>query len=215
MRIRYMATIGVTIAASLLVLSASAACGKEDHERIAEDVTREWAMTEAEDISEEKGDHERIAEGVAREWTMNEAEGISEEIGAVATRRYGSPVFVRVACDSNSSYLCRAALGKESYEEKISTAADEGQIRDTIRWEFGPPTRKGDGRYEVIATASISFDIAPSESSDTVREMPDLISLLRSPYTGSVDYELDVDTTSREVSDANMPLASVRISRML
>ena len=53
MRMRYAAIIGTMIAAALLVLSASLACGKEDHERIAEDVAREWTVTEADGISEE------------------------------------------------------------------------------------------------------------------------------------------------------------------
>ena len=186
MRNPHTAIIGTMIGAALLVLSASLACGREDHERIAEDV--------------------------AREWTMTEADGISEDIAAEATRRYGYPARVRIMGDSSSS--ARTTVGKLLYNDSIPTAAAADQIRRTIQWEFGPPTRKGDGRYAVIATASISFDIAPSESSDIVREMPDLISLLKRPYTGSVDYELDVDTTSREVKNANMPLTSVRIRGM-
>ena len=215
MRIPHTAFIGIMIVVTLLVLSASVACGKEDHERIAEDVARERTMSEADGISEEKGDHERIAEDVAREWTMTEADGISEEIAAMATRRYGSSVVLNITCDSTSSVLCVATLGKESYEESIPTAADSGQIRESIRWEFGSPIRMSDGRYEVIATASVSFDIVPSESSDILREMPDLVPDLGMPYSGSVDYTLEFDTNAREVSDANMPLASVRISRML
>ena len=239
MRNPHTAIIGTMIGAALLVLIASLACGREDHERIAEDVAREWAMTEAdgiseedreqiandvarewatteaEGISEEKEYHERIAEDVAREWTMTKADGISEEIAAMATRRYGSSVVLKITCDSTSSVLCVATLGKEAYEESIPTAADSGQIRETIRWEFGPPTRKSDGRYEVIATASVSFDIAPSKSSDILREMPDLVPDLGTTHSGSVDYKLEVDTTAREVSNAKMPLASVRISRIL
>lgn len=75
MRIPHTAIIGTMIAASLLVLSASAACGKVDHDRIAEDV--------------------------AREWTMTEVEGISEEIATMATQRYGPRVFVNVIDDSH------------------------------------------------------------------------------------------------------------------
>ena len=76
--------------------------------------------------------------------------------------------------------------------------------------------KSADGRYEVIATASISFDIVPSKSSDYLREMPELhLPMLRTPHSGSVDYKLEVDTTAREVKNAKMPLASVRISRML
>ena len=188
MRNPHTAIIGTMIGAALLVLSASLACGREDHERIAEDVAREWAMTEA--------------------------DGISEEIAAMATRRYGGRVFVQIGDDDSISPSNASAVGNLPHGERIPTAAAADQIQRTIQWEFGPPTRKGDGHYEVIATASISFDIAPSESSDTVREMPDLISLLKRPYTGSVDYELDVDTTSREVKNANMPLTSVRIRGM-
>ena len=77
MRNPHTAIIGTMIGAALLVLSASLACGREDHERIAEDVAREWVTTEAEDIS--------------------------EEIAAMATRRYGGRVFVEVIYDSPSS----------------------------------------------------------------------------------------------------------------
>ena len=189
MRNPHTAIIGTMIGAALLVLSASLACGREDHERIAEDVAREWVTTEAEDIS--------------------------EEIAAMATRRYGGRVFVEVIYDSPSSSSKSTPVGKKPYEGRIPMSADSGQIRETIRWEFGPPTRKSDGRYEVIATASVSFDIAQSKSSDILREMPDLVPDLGTTHSGSVDYKLEVDTTAREVRNAKMPLASVRISRML
>ena len=190
MRNPHTAIIGTMIGAALLVLSASLACGREDHERIAEDVAREWAMTEA--------------------------DGISEEIAAMATRRYGGRVFVEVIYDSPSSSSKSTPVGKKPYEGRIPMSADSGQIQETMQWEFSPPTKSADGRYEVIATASISFDVAPSESSDYLREMPELhLPMLRTPHSGSVEFKLEVDTNAREVSDANMPLASVRISRML
>ena len=189
MSIRYMAIIGVTIAASLLVLSASAACSREDPERIAEDV--------------------------AREWTMTEVEGVSEEIAAMATRRYGGRVFVQIVDDSPSSSSHFIPPGKKPYEGRIPMSADADQIQETIQWEFSPPTKTADGLYEVIATASISFDIVPSESSEFRREMPELhLPMLRAYHRGSVDFNLEVDTTAREVSNAKMPLASVRISRI-
>ena len=190
MRIPHTAFIGIMIVVTLLVLSASVACGKEDHERIAEDV--------------------------AREWTMTEADGISEEIAEMATRRYGGSVFVEVIYDSPSSSSISTPVGKKPYEGRIPMSADAGQIQETMQWEFAPPTKKEGGHYEVIATASISFDIVPSKSSDYLRELPELhLPMLRTPHSGSVEFKLEVDTTAREVSDANMPLASVRISRML
>ena len=189
MRIPHTAFIGIMIVVTLLVLSASVACGREDHERIAEDV--------------------------AREWTVTEADGISEEIAEMATRRYGGRVFIQIVDDSStSSSLVRP--GKKPYEGRIPMSADAGQIQETMQWEFSPPTKSAGGRYEVIATASISFDIVPSKSSDYLRGMPELhLPMLRTPHSGSVEFKLEVDTTAREVSDANMPLASVRISRML
>ena len=214
MGIRYSATIGTMIGAALLVLWATLACGQVDHERVAEDVARERAMTEAEAISEEKEGHKRIAEAVAREWAMTEADGISEEIAAMATRSIRAFIAIEMTCDS-SSVSCVATSGKEPYEERIPMAADSGQIRETIRWEFGPPNRKADGHYEIIATASISFDVAPSELGDVLRQMPDLVPDLRMPFGGSVDYTLEIDTTSREVRKANIPLASVRLTEML
>ena len=215
MGIRYTAIGRALMGAALLVLWASLACGQVDHKRIAEDVARERAMTEAEAISEEKEGHERIAEAVAREWAMTEADGISEEIAAMATRSIRAFVAIEMTCDSSSSVSCVATSGKEPYEERIPMAADSGQIRETIRWEFGPPNRKADGRYEIIATASISFDVAPSELGDVLRQMPDLVPDLRMPFGGWVDYTLEIDTTSREIKNANIPLASVRLTEML
>ena len=190
MRMRYTATIGIIIAAALLVLSASLACGREDHECIAEDV--------------------------AREWTVTETDGISEEIAEMATRRYGGRVFVEVFYEPPSSSTNFTPTGTKPYEGRIPMSADAGQIQETMQWEFSPPTKTADGRFEVIATASVSFDIVPSKSSDYLREMPELhLPMLRTPHSGSVEFKLEVDTNAREVSDANMPLASVRISRML
>ncbi len=189
MRIRYTATIGTMIGAALLVLWVSLACGQVDHERVAEDVAREWAMTEA--------------------------EAISEEIAAMATRRYGPRVFIEVVDDSSSTSPRFAVARNDVFEGRVPMEANAGQIRDTIEWEFGSPTKQEDGRYEVIATASISFDIAPSESSEFRRKTPELhLSMLRSHHSGSVDYRLEVDTTTREVIAAKMPLYSVRISRI-
>ena len=148
MRIPYTANIGIIIGAALLALSASSACGQQDHERIAEDVAREWVTTEAEDIS--------------------------EEIAAMATRRYGGRVFVEVIYDSPSSSSKSTPVDKKPYEGRIPMSADAGQIQETMQWEFAPPTKSADGRYEVIATASISFDIVPSKSSDYLRELPEL-----------------------------------------
>ena len=189
MGIRYSATIGTMIGAALLVLWASLACGQVDHERVAEDVAQEWAM--------------------------NEVEGISEEIAAMAIQKYGPRIFVEVVDDSISSSPRVAAARKDEFEGRVPMEVNAGQIRDTIEWEFGSPTKQEDGRYEVIATASISFDIAPSESSEFRRKTPELhLSMLRSHHSGSVDYRLEVDTTTREVIAAKMPLYSVRISEI-
>ena len=188
MGIRYSATIGTMIGAALLVLWASMACGQVDHERVAEDVAREWAMTEA--------------------------EAISEEIAAMATRRYGPRVFIEVVDDSSSTSPRVAAARKDVFEGRVPMEANAGQIRESIQWEFGSPTMMEGGRYEVIAKASISFDIAPSESSEFYLKMPSLTSDLQESYSGSVDYRLEIDTAAREVIAAKMPLYSVRISRI-
>ena len=187
MRTRYTAIIGTVIAAAFLVLSVSVACGKVADERIAEDV--------------------------AREWTMTEGERISEEIAAEATRRYGYPAHVRVVYDPSFSGRT-TTVGERLSEAPIPTVANAEQIQASIQWEFGQATRRADGGYEVIATASISFYVAPSGPSDILQEMPSLIPLLKRPYGGSVDYSLVVDTTEREVRKANMPLASVRLREL-
>lgn len=184
MRTQYTVIIGTVIAAAFLVLSVSAACGQEDHGRIAEDVAREWATSEA--------------------------EAISEEIAAMAIQKYGPRVFIEVVDDSTSSSPRIAAARKEEFEGRVPMEANAGQIQETLQWEFGSPTKMEGGRYEVIATASISFDITPSESSEFSLRMPGLTSELEESFSGSVDYRLEVDTTTREVSSAKMPLYSVR-----
>ena len=189
MRIRYTAIIGTMMAASLLLLCASVACGKVDHERIAEDVAREWATTEA--------------------------ESISEEIAAMATRRYGARVFVQIVDDESFSPSNASAVGNLRRGERLPMSADTSQIQETIQWEFDTPAKNEDGRYEIIATASVSFDIVPSGSSGVLLATPDtLLPMLRTHHSGSVDYRLEIDTTTREVSSAKMPLYSVRIYRI-
>ena len=84
MRTRYTAIIWTTFAAAFLILSASAACGQEDHERIAEEVAREWATTEA--------------------------EAISDEIADMATRRYGPRAFIQKVEDETITPTNIAAL---------------------------------------------------------------------------------------------------------
>ena len=138
MRIRYTATVGALIAASMLVLSVSTACGQEDHEHIADEVAREWATTEA--------------------------EAISEEIGDMAARRYGPRAFIRIVEDETITPTNIASLDKLPPGERVPMSADVGQIRESINWEFTPATETADGRYEVVATAAVSFDIGPAES---------------------------------------------------
>ena len=187
MRIRHTAIIGILIAAAVLVLSTSAACGQEDHERIAEEV--------------------------AREWTMNEADVISEEIAAMATRLYGSRVYVEIVHDSPSSSSNVAPAGKTPYEGKVSMWADADQIQEMMKWDFRLPTKTEDGRYEIIATVSVSFDIAASESSEIPQDIPPIyLPLFRMPHSGSVDYTLEIDTTKREVTAAKKPLYSIHMS---
>ena len=188
MRTRYTAIIGTVIAAAFLVLSASAACGQEDHERIAEDVAREWATTEA--------------------------ESISEEIADMAARRYGPRAFIRIVEDETISPTNIAALDKLPPGERVPMSADVGQIQETIEWEFGSPIKKEGGRYEVIATASISFDIGPAESIGILSGTNEIFSRLEASYSGSVDYRLEIDTNAREVIAAKMPLISVRIRQL-
>lgn len=182
MRKRYTAFIGTMIVAWLFLLSASAACSKVDHERVAEEV--------------------------ALEWTMTEADGISEEIAAMATKRYGRTAGLRVSIGLDP------ASRRETYKETFDTVADAAQISDTIGWEIGSPMRQADGRYEVIATASISFDVGPSKSSDINRRMPGIVSDFKMPYGGTVDFKLEIDTNTRVVIASNMPPMSVNIRQM-
>lgn len=179
MRIRHTAIIGILIAASLLLLSASAACSKVDHERVAEEV--------------------------ALEWTMTEVEFVSEDIAAVATRWYGRSMGLKVVGG------LRPSTRRDTYEGSFSTVADADQIRDSLVWEIGSPVERADGLYEVTATASISFDVAPSKISEIYVRVPGLVSELTMPYGGTVDFKLEVDTTTREVIAAEMPLISVRL----
>ena len=188
MRIRYTAIIWTMIAVTLLVLSVSTACGQQDHERIAEEVAREWAMTEV--------------------------EAVSEEIAAMATRRYGPRAFIQIVEDETISPTNIAALDKLPPGERVPMSADVGQIQETINWEFTPATETADGRYEVVATAAVSFDIGPAESIGILSGATEIFSHLEASYSGSVDYRLEIDTNAREVIAAKMPLISVRIRQL-
>lgn len=183
MRNRHTTIIGILIAAALLVLSASAACGQEDHERIAEDV--------------------------AREWTMKEAEEISEKIAAMANIRYGRTIFIEAYENGFPIEPGKEDSSRLISRDKIRTSVDREQLQQSIEWEFGSPIEKEEGRYEVIATASVSFSLLPPKSSDLFRDPT-----FRMPYSGSVNYELKVDTTKREVISAVMPRMSVRIYKV-
>ena len=182
MGIRYSATLGTLMGAALLLLWATLACGQIDHDRIAEDVAREWAMTEAEDIS--------------------------EEIAAMATKRYGRTAGLRVSVGLDPTSR------RETHKETFDTVADAAQISDTIGWEIGSPIRRTEGRYEVIATASISFDVGPSKSSDIYRRMPGIVSGFKMPYSGSVEFKLEIDTNTKVVIASSMPPMSVNIRQM-
>ena len=173
MRIQCTAFIGTMIVASLVMLGASTACDRVDHERIAEDVALEWTMTEAEEVS--------------------------EEIAKMANYRYGRTTFVEVY--GNDSRLIS--------RDEFRTSVDRDQLQQSIEWEFGPPIEIGEERYEVIATASVSFSLIPPKSSSLFQDPTFGV-----PYSGSVSYELEVDTTKREVTGAVMPRMSVRIHKV-
>ena len=183
MRIRRTAIVGTLIAASLLVLSASVACGRQDHERITEEVAREWSTSEAEDIS--------------------------EEIAAMANIRYGMTIFVETYENGFPNEPGMEDSSRLISSDKIRTSVDREQLQQSIEWEFGPPIEKEEGRYEVIAKASVSFTLLPPESSSLFRDPT-----FRKPYSGSVNYELEVDTTKREIISAVMPRMSVRIYKV-
>lgn len=172
----------VVVGVSVLVLSASIACGAEDHER--------------------------IAEAVALEWTANEAKRISEEIAAETTRLRGGAIPVTIQVFNSPLSQGRTVL---SYEETLRWTADAGDIRDTIAWAFGAPIRKPDGRYMIVATASVSFEIAPSGADETLREVPGGWFPATS-HRGSIDYALEIDTATRAVSSATLLLKSARIT---
>ena len=172
----------VAAGVSALALCASVACGAEDHER--------------------------IAEAAALEWTADEAERISEEIAAEMTRMRGGAVPVTVQVFDSPLSQGRTVL---TYEETLRWTADAGQIRDTVVWAFGAPARKPDGRYAIVATASVSFQIAPSTTGEFLRDAPGH-SFPTTFHRGSVDYELEIDTAARDVTSARMLIKSVRIA---
>ena len=149
-------------------------------------------------------DHELSAEAAALEWTAHESERISEEIAAEMTRMRGRAVPVTVQVfDSPSS-----GGAVQSYEQTLRSTAE---IRDTVVWAFGAPARKLDGRYAIVATASVSFEIAPTTTGEFLRDAPGH-AFPTTFHRGSVDYELEIDTAARDVTGATMLLESVRIA---
>ena len=177
-------TVMAVAGVSVLVLCASVACGAEDHER--------------------------IAEAAALGWTADEAERISEEIAAEMTRMRGRALPVTVQVFNGPSSSGRSV---QTYQQTLRSAADAGEIRDTLEWAFGAPTRKPDGRYAIIATASVSFEIAPIRSDEILREVPGGWFPTTS-HRGSVDYEIEIDTAARDVTSSIMLLKSVRITQL-
>ncbi len=172
----------VVVGVSVLVLSASIACDAEDHER--------------------------TAQAVALQWTEHEAESTSEEIAAEMTRRRGRALPITVQVFNSPSSSGRTV---QSYEETLRPTADADEIRDTIEWTFGAPTRKPDGRYMIVATASVSFEIAPSRATETRRELPGGWFPATS-HRGSIDYELEIDTEAPNVTSATLLPKSARIT---
>ena len=175
-------TVMAVAGVSVLVLCASIACGTEDHER--------------------------IAEAVALGWTADEAERISEEIAAEMTRMRGRALPVTVQVFNSSSSSGRSV---QTYQQTLRSAAEAGEIRDTLEWAFGAPTKESDGRYRIMATASVSFEIAPSGADEVLREVPGHWFPAMS-HRGAVDYVLEIDTATRAVTSATLLLKSVRIA---
>ena len=155
-------------------------------------------------------DNERIAEATALEWTTSDAERISEEIADAVTLLRGRalPVTIQVFDAPSSS-----GRTFQSREGVVRWVADAAEIRDTIAWEFGAPTRTEDGRYVVIATASVSFEIAPIRADDILREVPGGW-FPSTSYRGLVDYELEIDTAARDVTSSTLLVEAVRITEL-
>ena len=187
-RIPHTAFIGIMIVATLLVLSVSAACGKEDHERIAEDV--------------------------AREWTMTEADGISEEIAEMATRRYGGRVFIQIVDDSSTS----SSLVRSRQEALRGQNSDVGGRRpDTGDDAVGvrrQPRRRTGATKSLLRRRYPSTSCRPSRVTIFAR-CPSFTSPCLGRLTAvQLTTNWKSTRTAREVKNAKMPLASVRISRM-
>jgi hypothetical protein len=119
---------------------------------------------------------EQIAEALARDWAKERAGDISREIAT-------------------------AAVGEIPIATSIVASVVAGQINDTIQWDFASPVKNSDARYEVTATASISFTVPIPILGDKA-------------YSGSVNYELDIDTEKKEVENAKLAITSLRIKEI-
>jgi hypothetical protein len=71
--------------------------------------------------------------------------------------------------------------------EKIVAMAIEKQIKDRLSWEFSTPRKISEGRYEVIATAYTSIDMA-----------------IMGTQKVSVDHILTIDTENELVLNAEL-----------
>jgi hypothetical protein len=113
-----------------------------------------------------------IASKVAQEWASNNVDGVSRSIAGLV---------------DNSNPLIERAVSM--------TIAK--QINQRIAWEYSPPEKLAEERYEVVATAYSEV------------ELP-----LLGNYRVSVNYTLEIDTKLKQVIDANMEVSSFAIKKL-
>jgi len=113
-----------------------------------------------------------IASKVAEEWASNNVDGVSRSIAGLV---------------ANSNPLIETAIAM--------TIAK--RINQRIAWEYSPPHKLAEDRYEVVTTAYSEI------------ELP-----LLGSYRVSLNYNLEIDTDLKQVIGTNMDASSFAMSKL-
>ena len=117
---------------------------------------------------------EQIAATVARDWTTSSVDRVSDSLGGAATG--GIP-----------------GLGQ------VVTSVIRDQIRQKVSWTYSEPVKVGDGRYDVVATATAPVDIG-------------ILTFQRS-YALSGNFELSINVEEKKVVDWRFDATSFQFTQ--
>ena len=106
--------------------------------------------------------------------------------------------WVSASIDEVADEVIELVVGEAPIVNQIAGAVLSDQIRDNLLWEYSPPKREAEDRYQVTATASVTLEIKiPILGAKT--------------YAASLPFILDVDTDTEAVVRWVPDLPSARV----